>query len=111
MGGFVAAAERYGEDGLTEMSSFLPDEVPIITTLANEFALFDNYFCSYPGCTNPNRMFVHMGTCDGCVGNEQTKGQITNTTIQEVLENNGLTWKYYYEDDAEEWFLWIEYFN
>ncbi|KAL4497152.1 hypothetical protein ABPG72_019472 [Tetrahymena utriculariae] len=111
MQGFVAAAQRGGEDGLTEMSSFLPQDIPILSTLANEFALFDHYFVSYPGCTNPNRMFVHMGTCDGCVANEQERGQIKNTTLQEVLENNGLSWKYYYEDDPVEWFLWIEYFN
>ncbi|EAR87010.1 phosphoesterase family protein (macronuclear) [Tetrahymena thermophila SB210] len=111
MQGFVAAAQRGGQDGLTEMSGFLPEEVPIITTLANEFALFDNYFVSYPGCTNPNRMFVHMGTCDGCVQNSQAIGQIKNTTLQEVLEKNGLSWRYYYEDQPIDWFLYIEYFN
>lgn len=52
------------------MSAQATKDVPVITTLANEFALFDNYFASYPGPTNPNRLFVHAGTCDGCVGNE-----------------------------------------
>jgi len=47
-----------------------PENVPIITTLANEFALFDHYFPSYPGPTNPNRLFMHLGTSSGAVGNE-----------------------------------------
>lgn len=44
--------------------------MPILATLANEFTLFDRYFSSYPGATNPNRLFVHSGTSSGSVGNE-----------------------------------------
>lgn len=56
-------------------------------------------------------MFVHTGTCNGCVNNEQKRGQIKNKTVQEVLDKNNLSWKYYYEGDAEDWFLYISYFN
>lgn len=70
MQGFVATGISVGNDGLNEMTMWAPENVPIITTLANEFALFDNYFCSYPGPTNPNRLFMHAGTCAGCIGNE-----------------------------------------
>lgn len=75
------SSRRDGHDGINEMSMQLPENVPIITSLANEFALFDHYFCSYPGPTNPNRLFVHTGTCDGCMGNEQQLGQVKNKTI------------------------------
>ncbi|KAL4464224.1 hypothetical protein ABPG73_002764 [Tetrahymena malaccensis] len=111
MQGFVTSAERLLQSGQVEMSGHLPENVPIISTLANEFALFDRYFASFPGCTNPNRMFMHTGTSDGHVGNGERAGQIKNTTIQEVLEKNGYSWRYYYEGDALDWFLYIEYFN
>ncbi|KAL4454684.1 hypothetical protein ABPG74_021889 [Tetrahymena malaccensis] len=111
MGGFVMSSKKGGHNGLQEMSAQLSSNVPIITTLANQYAQFDHYFCSYPGPTNPNRLFVHCGTCDGCLGNEQKTGQIQNKTLQEVLANNNLTWRYYYENDADDWFLYIDYFN
>jgi hypothetical protein len=33
------------------MSTMTPDHVPIISTLADEFALFDRFFADYPGPT------------------------------------------------------------
>ncbi len=87
-----------------------PENVPIITTLANEFALFDHYFPSYPGPTNPNRLFMHLGTSSGAVGNEQDIGAIKQKSLQRLLEENGHTWRYYYEDNPEDWFLYIKDF-
>jgi phospholipase C len=49
MNGFVTVGVREGNDGKNEMSMWPPEKIPVMTTLANEFALFDNYFCSYPG--------------------------------------------------------------
>jgi len=56
-------------------------------------------------------MFLHMGTCNGCIGNDQARGQVKNRTIQEELAKKGLTWRYYFEDSPEDWFLYIDYFN
>jgi len=42
-----------------------PEKVPIITTLAKEFANFDHFFCSHPGSTWPNRAFLLSGTAEG----------------------------------------------
>src|SRR5690606_31094503 len=39
--------------------------VPVISTLATEFALLDNWHCSVPGPTFPNRLYVHSGTSYG----------------------------------------------
>jgi len=38
-----------GRDGENEMSMWPSEKVPIITTLAKEFANFDRFFCSHPG--------------------------------------------------------------
>lgn len=53
------------EDASSLLSMFTPDRVPIISTLADEFALFDRFFCSHPGPTWPNRLFqVYLLTLD-----------------------------------------------
>ena len=44
------------------MRCFTPDQVPVLTALAREFAVCDRWFCSMPGPTEPNRWFVHAGT-------------------------------------------------
>ena len=45
-----------------------PEKLPIMTTLAKEFALFDRFFPSHPGPTDPNRLFMHTGTARGITG-------------------------------------------
>lgn len=56
-------------------------------------------------------MFMHLGTCNGCIGNEQIRGEVKNTTLQEVLAKNNLSWRYYFEGNALDWFLYIDYFS
>ena len=65
MGGFVQNARSLGKDGKNEMAMWPPEKVPVITTLAKEYALFDRYFASHPGSTYPNRQFVLSGTAHG----------------------------------------------
>jgi phospholipase C len=44
------------------MRCFHPDHLRILTTLAQEFAVCDRWFCSMPGPTEPNRFFLHAAT-------------------------------------------------
>lgn len=48
------------------MNMWNVSKLPILTTLAKEFANFDNYFSAYPGSTTPNRMFWLSGTNMNC---------------------------------------------
>lgn len=43
----------------------LPSQVPVVTQLAREFVLMDNWYASVPGPTWPNRFFVHAGSSGG----------------------------------------------
>jgi phospholipase C len=47
------------------MRGFRPDQVPVLHTLASEFAVCDHWFSSLPGPTWPNRFFVHAATSGG----------------------------------------------
>jgi phospholipase C len=44
------------------MKCFSPDRVPVITTLAQQFAVCERWFSSMPGPTLPNRAFAHAAT-------------------------------------------------
>lgn len=44
------------------MRCFRPEHLPILTKLAQEFAVCDRWFCSMPGPTEPNRYFLHAAS-------------------------------------------------
>jgi phospholipase C len=52
------------------MDCFEPSAVPVISTLAQEFTLLDNYFASVPGPTFPNRLFYLSATSHGYADND-----------------------------------------
>jgi phospholipase C len=49
------------------MYYFTPEKLPVLTTLATEFAVFNRWFASIPGPTVCNRAFAHYGTSFGQV--------------------------------------------
>ncbi len=51
------------------MQGYTPDQVPVLSSLARNFAISDRWFCSTPNQTWPNRSFVHAGTANGHVNN------------------------------------------
>ena len=56
-----------------------PKQLPVIHTLATEYAICDHWFSSMPGPTWPNRFFVHAGTSGGLRHSLQVRtGVVTN---------------------------------
>jgi phospholipase C len=47
------------------MKCYTPDQLPVLTALAQEFAVCDHWFSSMPGPTWPNRFFVHAASSAG----------------------------------------------
>merc|ERR1719272_120108 len=64
MDGFVEW-ERKHLDYSGVMSMFSPERVPIVTELAQEYAVMDEFFCSHAGPTWPNRMYALSATSAG----------------------------------------------
>ena len=67
MGGFIEYAylnrHKSVADASSLMNMFTPERLPVMSALAQEFALFDRFFASHPGPTWPNRLFqVQLGT-------------------------------------------------
>src|SRR5579862_1717863 len=68
MSGFVLNYEvKSGSaaSGAHIMKCFKPAAIPILTTLASEYAVCDHWFSSIPGPTLPNRLYAHCGTSRG----------------------------------------------
>jgi phospholipase C len=81
------------------MKCFGPDRVPVLTTLASEFAVCDKWFSSVPGPTWPNRLFVHCGTSDG---NVVHKNQLYGMrTVEKLLRNKKRSSRIYAGDIAQ----------
>jgi phospholipase C len=80
------------------MYHFTPDQLPVLTTLATEFAVFNRWFSSIPGPTLCNRAFAHYGTSFGHVGMEVFYANQQFKSIYERLEAAGKTAKVYYFD-------------
>lgn len=99
------ASENEGDAGVTTMGYYTREDLPFYYAVADAFTLCDNYHCSVLGPTHPNRIMAQTGTINPSGGKG---GPITETngdpdlawtcewpTIQEVLEDAGISWKQY----------------
>ena len=82
------------------MYYFKPEQLPVITTLAREFAVFNRWFASIPGPTLCNRAFAHYGTSFGHVGMELFYANQQFRSVYERLFAAGVSSKIYYFDQA-----------
>jgi len=80
------------------MNNFLPQNVPIISSLAMEFAIFDQWFASVPGPTHPNRLFSMTATSRGTIDNTDIPAGFPQRSIFNQLDEVNVEWKYYYTD-------------
>jgi phospholipase C len=82
------------------MYYFTPDKLPVLTTLARSFAVFNGWFASIPGPTICNRAFAHYGTSFGSVGMDPFVVKAPYVSIYDRMLNAGRTSKLYYFDVA-----------
>lgn len=86
------------------MGSFDPGMLPVLSTLAREFGVFDHWFCGVPSQTFCNRSFFHASTSHGFVTNQHGGGYkkwldaAPTPTVFNRLEEAGLTWRIYFDE-------------
>jgi phospholipase C len=80
------------------MYYFTPDKLPVLTTLATQFAVFNGWFSSIPGPTICNRAFAHYGTSFGQVGMDIFYILDPILSAYERMVQAGHTAKIYYYD-------------
>lgn len=70
MKGFVQDYATTSTDDASQiMACYTPEQLPILSALARNYAVSDAWFASAPCQTWPNRSFVHAGTSNGHVNN------------------------------------------
>jgi phospholipase C len=95
-----------GAHGPYCMGYYTRDDIPFQFALAEAFTLCDAYHCSLLGPTWPNRMYWMSGTVDPegrnggpMIGNTVPDRGYTWATYAERLENAGISWKVYQQED------------
>jgi phospholipase C len=79
---------------------FAQSQLPVLTTLAQQFAVFNRWFASIPGPTICNRAFAHYGTSFGRVDMNVIYLNEPFKSIYDRMVNAGHTAKIYYYDTA-----------
>lgn len=104
MTGFLASG------GLDAMKGFKPDGIPVLSALAKNYLLMDNWYSSMPGPTWPNRLFAHAASSGGLDNSLSVLGanaaitdqgramQFDNGHIFQRLTGAGKTWRIYQGD-------------
>ncbi len=103
MGGFVKNyfGERKDVDHSRKIMYYFPhDKLPVLTGLAQNFAVFNGWFSSIPGPTICNRAFAHYGTSFGQVSMDVFYYHKEILSVYERLVNAGHAAKLYYFDEA-----------
>ncbi len=103
MQGFVKSYFNQQEDVAHSqkiMYYFAQNQLPVLTTLATEFAVFNRWFASIPGPTICNRAFAHYGTSFGQVGMDvfYVKEPYQSIYDRMIRANPAHTAKIYYYD-------------
>ncbi len=100
------------------MGYFMREDIPFHWALAEAFTVCDNYHCSVFGPMNPNRLNMWTGMIDPngtgggpIIDNSPAFNNVilSWTTYPERLEQAGISWKVYqeednYDDNALAWF-------
>lgn len=85
------------------MGSFAPEMMPVLSTLAKNFTVFDAWHCGVPSQTFCNRSFFHASTSHGFVTNSHNGGHKkwldapASPTIFNRLEDAGISWRIYFD--------------
>ncbi|MGF6970989.1 phospholipase C [Paraburkholderia sp. WC7.3g] len=84
------------------MNCFDPVQLPVLSTLAKEFVLCDQWFADVPGPTMPNRAYVHAATSQGYTYNAGWKPKFTCDTLYDRINaTEGMSWRVYYHDNND----------
>lgn len=111
MGGFV------WNNGVPQvMQTYSPQQLPVINGLARNFAVSDEWFCSMPSATDPNRAFAFTGSALQTLNNFQNGVQYTywnytprRQSLWKLLWSQGITdWKMYH---SVEWMGFVHTYH
>jgi phospholipase C len=88
------------------MGGYTPQMLPVFSTLARGFAVYDHWHAAVPSQTYANRSFFHASTSHGFVVNKGAQGfgkwldpaLNTGPTVFDRLNDAGLEWAVYFDE-------------
>lgn len=80
------------------MHYYTPEQLPVLSALAKEFAVCDEWHASAPCQTWPNRFFLHCATANGYENNSPIHPPYLMRTIFSKMIEAGKEWKIYFHD-------------
>lgn len=103
MNGFVHTGGKQAQGfgfydvlGHRTMGYFTGDQLNYYYFMASNFATSDSWFSPIMTRTQPNRMYLYAATSAGhAYPLSSNSPQLTNKTIFELLQDNGISWKIY----------------
>ena len=100
MQGFVqnyATHSGNAAHGANIMKCFHAGSLPVLSTLAQQYAVCDHWFSSVPGSTIPNRLFAHAATSGDSLTQDAILAPATAKTIFQVIDDpqNDATFRIY----------------
>jgi phospholipase C len=69
------------------MKCFNSGTLPVLSTLAQQYAICDHWFSSVPGSTIPNRLFAHAAQSGGSLTQDAILAPLRLKTIFEVMDD------------------------
>src|SRR5205823_6296089 len=92
--------------GTRAMGFYTEADLPSYYDAAARFATSDRFFSPLLANTNPNRMYLFTATSFGnTTPQSPPAGGFTQTTIFELLDQAGVSWRYYYRAKATSSFI------
>ena len=91
---YAAQVGNLSEHAPCIMKCHSGEHVPVLTTLAAQFAVCTRWFCSVPGPTLPNRLFVHAGSSNNRLDMDPT-GYTAVPSVYDRLNDAGKEWCIY----------------
>jgi phospholipase C len=91
------------EEYAVVMGGFSPSMLPVMSTLAKNFGVYDHWHAAVPSQTFCNRSFFHASTSHGYVTNVEGRGigkwldAPPVPTVFSRLEDAGKSWRVYYD--------------
>ncbi len=103
MDGFLVSFSQAGAKRPAEiMQCYAPEQLPVMSALARNFAICDEWYASVPTQTWPNRAFFHMGTSLGQVDDyPYSPHDYDAPTIFNVLSERKISWAIFNDSHLE----------
>ncbi len=111
-GNMFSTSSTIDPNGTRAVGYFDWTDLPYYYSLAYQFATSDAWYSSVMANTGANRSFVVAGTSLGSVGTPiPPAGGLLNMTIFDLLDQAGISWRYYYQDSTPIWIQTWAIFN